>query len=100
MIVEERKTQVRVGIFLLIGLSVVGVIVVYFGRIGSDMRQHYFLDAHFPNAVGVKNGADVLLSGAKVGRVATCPSILPDMQGVSIQLLIYQEIKIPRGSRF
>jgi phospholipid/cholesterol/gamma-HCH transport system substrate-binding protein len=100
MISEERKIQMRVGIFVLVGLTTVGIMTVYLGRVGESMRHHYRLDAHFPNASGIKKGADVLLSGARVGRVATSPSILPDMKGVSIQLLIDQGVSIPRGSRF
>ena len=90
----------RVGIFVLAGLTTVGIMTVYLGRVGENMRHHYRLDAHFPNASGVKKGADVLLSGARVGRVATSPSILPDMKGVSIQLLIERGVSIPKGSRF
>ncbi|ALJ56743.1 mce related protein [Candidatus Xiphinematobacter sp. Idaho Grape] len=100
MISEERKIQMRVGVFVLVGLTTIGIMTVYLGRVGESMRYHYRLDAHFPNASGIKKGADVLLSGARVGRVATSPSILPDMKGVSIQLLIDQRVTIPRGSRF
>jgi len=100
MLSEERKIQMRVGIFVLVGLTTVGIMTVYLGRVGESMRRHYRLNAHFPNASGIKKGADVLHSGARVGRVATSPSILPDMKGVSIQLLVNQGVSIPKGSRF
>ena len=100
MISEERKTHIRVGIFMLIGLTAIGTMIVYFGRIGEGMRHHYRLNIHFTNASGIKKGADVLLSGARIGRVAAAPSILPNMQGVNVQLLIYKGISIPEGSRF
>lgn len=97
---EERKIQMRVGIFVLIGLTTIGIMTVYLGRVGESMHHHYRLHAHFPNASGIKKGADVLLSGARIGRVATSPSILPNMKGVSIQLFIEQGVSIPVGSRF
>lgn len=100
MISENRKIQIQVGIFVLIGLTTVGIMVVYFGRMSEGMRHHYRLNIHFTNASGLKKGADVLLSGARIGRVAASPSILPDMQGVNVPLLIYNGISIPNGSRF
>ena len=38
---EDRVTQIKVGIFILIGLATVGLMVVYFGRIGEGFSSYY-----------------------------------------------------------
>lgn len=100
MTTDEKKIRTRVGLFLLIGLVAAGVLIVYFGRLGEGMRHYYYLNVTYSNASGLKKGADVLLSGARIGRVVNPPSILLDMQGVNVQLMIYDHVKIPKGARF
>ena len=57
---EDRVTQTKVGIFILIGLITIGMMVVYFGRLGEGVRSYYTLRAEFPNASGLLRGAEVL----------------------------------------
>ena len=97
---EDRITQSKVGVFILIGLITIGLMVVYFGRVGEGMRSCYTLRAEFPNASGLKRQADVLLAGAKVGRVVNDPVILPEMNGVYVDLKIFNDVKIPSKSEF
>lgn len=100
MTTEDRKTQIKVGIFILIGLTITGMLVVYFGRLGEGFANYYNLRVEFANASGVIRGSEVLLAGAKVGRVTSDPEIMPDMQGVSVQLRILEQVRIPVGSEF
>lgn len=97
---QEKRTQLRVGIFMAIGLAAVAGMVVYFGRFGEAVRSYYPLRVEYPNASGVLKGAAVLLAGAKVGVVETAPVILDDMEGVYVNLKIYEEVKIPSASEF
>lgn len=97
---NERKTNILVGLFVLIGLSAVAVMVVYFGRLGSGLRSYYRITVEYPNASGLVVGADVLMSGAKIGEVATRPEILPSLNGVSVELKIYDDIRIPDNATF
>ena len=97
---EDRIIQSKVGIFILIGLITIGLMVVYFGRVGEGMRSCYTLRAEFPNASGLRRQADVLLAGAKIGRVVNDPTILPDMNGVYVNLRIFNSVKIPSRSEF
>ncbi|MCX7868974.1 MAG: MlaD family protein, partial [Terrimicrobiaceae bacterium] len=97
---KERSYQFRVGIFLALGLAAVAAMVVYFGRFGEGIRKYYDLRVEFPNASGLLNGASVLLAGAKVGSVASPPAILPDMQGVFVELKIYDGVLIPQSAEF
>jgi virulence factor Mce-like protein len=97
---EDRGTQFRVGIFILVGLVTVALMVVYFGRLGEGLSNFYTLRVEFSNASGILRGSEVLLAGAKVGRVVQEPAIMPDMKGVYVNLRILEEVRIPIGSEF
>ncbi|TSA33313.1 MAG: MCE family protein [Verrucomicrobiaceae bacterium] len=97
---EERFTQTKVGIFILIGIVTIGMMVVYFGRLGEGVRNYYNLRVEFPNASGLLRGSEVLLAGAKIGRMVNDPIILPDMNGVYVDLRIFDHVKIPSASEF
>ena len=97
---QESTTLLRVGIFMAIGLAVIGGMVVYFGRFGETMRGSYALRAEFADASGIYKGASVLLAGAKIGAVENNPVILPDMKGVSVNLRIYDDVEIPSKAEF
>jgi len=97
---EDRSTQVKVGIFILIGLVTIGVMVVYFGRLGEGFSDYYNVRVEFSNASGLLRGSEVLLAGAKVGRITNAPTILPDMRGVYVDIRILDQVKIPVGSEF
>lgn len=97
---EDKATQMRVGIFILVGLITVGLMVVYFGRLGEGFAKYYNIRVEFSNASGLVRGSEVLLAGAKVGRIVNAPTIMPDMRGVFVELRILEEVRIPDGSRF
>jgi phospholipid/cholesterol/gamma-HCH transport system substrate-binding protein len=97
---KERASQLRVGIFMAIGLLAIGLMVVYFGRFGESIHGSYTIRVEYPNASGIYKGASVLLAGAKIGSVENNPVILPDMNGVYIDLRIYEEVKIPTAAEF
>jgi len=100
MTTEDRKTQIKVGIFILIGLTITGMLLIYFGRLGEGFANYYNLRVEFANASGIIRGSEVLLAGAKVGRVTADPVIMPDMQGVNVELRILEQVRIPVESQF
>jgi len=97
---EDRATQSKVGIFILIGLVTIGAMVVYFGRLGEGVRSYYNLRVEFPNASGLLRGAEVLLAGAKIGRVETSPTMLPNLEGVYVNIRVLDDVHIPSASEF
>jgi phospholipid/cholesterol/gamma-HCH transport system substrate-binding protein len=97
---EDRGTQLKVGLFLLAGLVMVGLMVVYFGRLGEGFAKYYTVRVEFTNASGLLRGSEVLLAGAKIGRVLNAPTILPDMKGIYVDVRILDEVKIPADSTF
>jgi ABC-type transporter Mla subunit MlaD len=97
---KERASQVRVGIFMALGLLAIGLMVVYFGRFGESIHGYYRIRVEYPNASGIYKGASVLLAGAKIGSVENNPVILPNMDGVYVTLRIFEEVKIPSAAEF
>ncbi|MEP6937165.1 MAG: MlaD family protein [Chthoniobacterales bacterium] len=97
---HERGIEFKVGAFVFIGLAVLAALVVQFGRVGEGFKTYYGLTVQFPDASGLLKGSDVLLAGAKIGRVAGGLRLAPGGQGVEVPLRIYDYIKIPAGSKF
>lgn len=92
--------EFKVGAFVFVGLAMLGALIVQFGRIGEGFKTYYPLTVHFTDASGLLKGSDVLLAGAKIGRVAGGPRLLGEGQGVAVPLRIFDYVKIPVGSKF
>ena len=97
---RDRALELKVGIFVAIGLAMICGFVVRFGRLGEGVKAYYNLTVHFKDASGLLKGSDVLFSGAKIGRVGGGPRLIPQGEGVAVPLRIYDYIKIPKGSKF
>ncbi len=97
---RDRGLELKVGIFVAMGLAILGALVVEFGRLGEGFKTYYALTVHFENASGLLKGSDVLLGGAKIGRVSGLPRLVRAGSGVDVPLRIYDYVRIPTGSRF
>ncbi len=96
----DRGLELKVGIFVAVGLAILAALVVQFGRLGEGFKTYYPLTIHFSDASGLLKGSDVLLGGAKVGRVASPPRLVASGQGVDVSLRIYEFVKIATDSKF
>jgi phospholipid/cholesterol/gamma-HCH transport system substrate-binding protein len=63
-------TEVVVGLLLLTGVALLVYISLHLGQISFGSAQGYTVQAEFPNAGGLQDGAVVELAGVKIGRVA------------------------------
>src|SRR5256885_1984380 len=97
---HERGLEFKVGIFVFAGLAMLGALLVQFGRLGEGFKTYYTLTVRFSDASGLLNGTDVLLAGARIGKVAGGPKLLGEGSGVAVPLKIYDYIKIPEGTKF
>jgi phospholipid/cholesterol/gamma-HCH transport system substrate-binding protein len=97
---QDRGLELKVGIFVAAGLAILAALVVEFGRLGEGFQTYYPLTVHFEDASGLLKSSDVLLGGAKVGRVAGPPRLVAAGRGVNVPLKIYDYVKIPAGSTF
>jgi len=97
---HERGLEFKVGIFVFAGLAMLGALVVQFGRLGEGFKTYYPLTIRFSDASGLLKGSDVLLAGARIGKVAAGPHLVREGNGVAVPLKIYDYVKIPEGSKF
>lgn len=99
MAASKKRTEVLVGLFLLIGFAVLGGLILQFGKFSDLLRGQYLLTVVFDDASGVIKGSEVRMGGAKIGQVADLPE-LNDAVQVEVRLAIRQAIRIPAGSAF
>src|SRR6266849_3226064 len=97
---HERGLGFKVGAFVFVGLAMLGALVVQFGRLGEGFKTYYALTVRFSDASGLLKGSDVLLAGARIGKVADGPRLVREGNGVAVPLKIYDYIKIPEESKF
>jgi len=97
---SNRSLEIKVGLFCLIGLLLLGGLAITFGRFGESVAPRYPLTVEFSNASGLLEGSSVLIAGAKVGRVVEPPRVLPEGRGVAIELAIESQVQIPKDSSF
>src|SRR5438477_7256270 len=96
----EKTLELKVGAFVFVGLAVLAALVVQFGRVGEGFKTYYGLTVRFPDASGLLKGSDVLLAGAKIGRVSAGLRLAKSGQGVDVPLRIFDYVRIPTGSKF
>ena len=97
---DSRGIEWKVGIFMLIGLCVIGFMAIKFGKLSQGLKKYYNISAEFPNASGLLKGADVYMAGARVGFTADAPELIEGRYAVEVQLKLKDGIKIPHGSAF
>ena len=98
---EQQRLEIKVGLFVFIGLVIIAAMAIQFGRVGQGLSDFYTLTVEFPNASGLVRNADVQLAGARIGVVAEEPKAMPGVIGmVPVQLKIRTGIELPRGSYF
>src|SRR5438067_10638096 len=97
---HERGLEFKVGIFVFVGLAMLAALVVQFGRLGEGFKTYYTITVRFNDAGGLLKGTDVLLAGARIGKVAGGPKLVREGGGVAGPLKIYDYIKIPEGTKF
>src|SRR5450631_4533403 len=96
----EKTLELKVGAFVVVGLAVLAALVVQFGRVGEGFKTYYGLTVRFSDASGLLKGSDVLLAGAKIGRVSGGLRLARSGQGVEVPLRIFDYVKIPASSKF
>lgn len=100
MIFGKTRLELKVGIFVFIGLVILAAFVFSIGGI-KTWTQGYEVNFIFNFVNGVKIGAPVRLSGVDVGQVKRMDFMSPKEPGqtkVSIRCWIKKEVRIPLDS--
>jgi phospholipid/cholesterol/gamma-HCH transport system substrate-binding protein len=96
----DHGLELKVGIFVFVGLAILAALVVEFGRLGEGYKTYYDVTVHFVDASGLLKGSDVLMGGAKIGRVSGAPRLVTTGRGVDVPLRIYDYVHIAKGSSY
>jgi len=97
--VNDRK-HIVVGLFVLGGLVLLGVLIVWFEGVSHLIRGGYMVRGHLPTAKGIRTGKRVHLDGIEIGDVTDITSSQPERPGVWIHMRINPEVRIPRDAKF
>lgn len=99
---NNRTTETKAGIFVILGVALIGGMVIYFSNLQEQFTPRYNLTVMFPNASGLVKGSLVYMAGAKIGRVTEQPEIIQDAKGVRVAVKVYidDNIKIRKGSKW
>jgi phospholipid/cholesterol/gamma-HCH transport system substrate-binding protein len=95
----KKRTELLVGVFIFIGLAILGGLILQFGRFQRLRADTYPLTVLFEDASGIIRGSEVRMGGARIGRVSEQPELTEDLR-VRVELEVNERIGIPEGSRF
>ena len=94
---SSKKTELWVGLFVFIGLALLGGLIVQFGRFGEKLHGKYQLMVVFDDASGLIKGSEIRMGGARIGKVAEHPELNSDVK-VQVVMSIEEPIRIPENS--
>ena len=90
------STEAKVGLFVLVGLLILGYMSFRVGQQGIGLKKGYVVEAVFDNVAGLNKDASVQIAGVEVGRVESIK--LRDGKAV-IQMRITPDVKLEKDVR-
>ena len=102
MSAKENGLEVKVGLFICIGIAIIGAMVLEFSLGGKQglFKKYHTLYVDLPDAAGLLKGSEVLLAGSNIGYVADKPVLSSSLGTVRVTVKIDLTVKIPIGSIF
>ncbi|MEX2579357.1 MAG: MlaD family protein [Verrucomicrobiales bacterium] len=98
MALRSQRAEILVGLFVVLGLAILGWLILQFSQHGGRPSDGYPLTVEVRDAAGIREGVPVRLGGVDIGHVASDPDLGEDFTSVDIELTIYPDRKIPRQS--
>lgn len=98
MSLSSHRTEIQVGLFVLLGAALVAGLVLRFSRPQIGSAGGYAITVEVKDATGIREGVPVRLGGVDVGRVAADPVLNEDFVLLSVPLEIFPGNRIPAGS--
>jgi phospholipid/cholesterol/gamma-HCH transport system substrate-binding protein len=96
---SKPRFEWKVGLFVFIGLALLGVLLLEFSKGLTFFRPTYRIYLHSENVGGLKTRATVLMAGVQVGSVADI-RLAPSGTNVTIVLRIFSHYEIHKDARF
>jgi len=97
---RDKKTELLVGLFLFVGLVLLGLLILQFGSLRELFKGTYDLRVSFSDASGLKEGSPVMLGGARIGKVKARPVHDDTFTRLILDLEIFAGVQIPANARF
>ncbi|MEK7952903.1 MlaD family protein [Luteolibacter soli] len=94
---SSKKTELWVGLFVFIGLALLGALIVQFGRFGDKLHGKYQILVVFDDASGLIKGSEIRMGGARIGKVDDHPELNSEVK-VQVVMSINEPIHIPENS--
>ena len=95
---RRQPVEIYVGLFVILGILLLGWLLSHFGGLASGPKGGYPLFVRVNDATGVRSGVPVSLGGVDIGYVAAEPQLQEDYTGLTIELSIFEGRRIPFGS--
>ena len=67
---RDKKTELLVGMFLTLGLVMLGLLILQFGSIRELFKSSYAISVALPDGSGIREGSPVMLGGSRIGKVS------------------------------
>ncbi len=99
LIMNGKGLETRVGVFVFAGLVLLAVLLVLFSKGMTLTRDVFYVQLRSTRVGGIQPGANVLLAGVPVGRVADV-TLDPDGKGVTMRLKISARYRLYGDARF
>jgi phospholipid/cholesterol/gamma-HCH transport system substrate-binding protein len=96
---ETKRLEMKVGLFVFLGLALLGVLMLQFSKGLTLFRGTYELRLHASNVGGLKKRSSVLMSGVQVGTVNDI-KLAPNGKSVTIFLKVFSDYVIHKDARF
>jgi phospholipid/cholesterol/gamma-HCH transport system substrate-binding protein len=96
---SESRLATKVGLFVFLGLTALGVLLLNFSKSGDWFSPTYKILLRTSNVGGIKKRASVLMAGVPVGYVESA-KLAPDSKTVVMTVCIYQEFQVRRSALF
>jgi phospholipid/cholesterol/gamma-HCH transport system substrate-binding protein len=91
----DRRVNVAVGLFLVVGLLALGYLSIKLGRVSVLGASGYPVIVEFPSVGGLKAGSTVEIAGVEIGRVESIG--LADYQA-RVVLRVNRDVKLQEDS--
>lgn len=96
---SEKRLEIKVGIFVLIGLALIAALLLYFSKGTSLFTPTYSIIVKTSKVGGLKTQAQVLMSGVPIGRVETI-TLSEDGKTATVQLKVLSKYRIYPDAEF
>lgn len=95
---KSERSELLVGIFVLVGLILLGAFLFQFGILGKKSEDTYLVQVVVRDASGIREGAPVRLGGVEIGSVRRDPQLGESFSDLLLELEIYNGRRIPRNA--